>query len=43
MTIMETVMYVALLSFLMSGFLKDVISIHLRDIELIHEINDAQN
>jgi type II secretory pathway pseudopilin PulG len=43
MTLLEVIIYVALLSFLISGFLNFAVGVHLSAIELDHEIEDAQN
>ena len=41
LTLIEIVIYVALLSVLMAGFLQFAITLHLNNIDLIHDIQNA--
>jgi len=43
MTLIEIVIYTFLISFLMAGFIRYAYSINLGNIQLIHDIEDAQN
>ena len=42
-TLIEVLIYAFLLSFLLAGFIQYAYSSHLQDIQLIHEIQDAQS
>ena len=42
-TLIEVLIYAFLLSFLLAGFIYFAYATHLQDIQLIHDIEDAQN
>ncbi len=42
-TLVETIIYVALLSFLMSGFFYYAYGAHISNLKLLNEIQDAEN
>lgn len=42
-TLIEILIYVFLLSFLLAGFIQYTYSIHLQDIQLMNQMQDAQH
>lgn len=42
-TLIEILIYAFLLSFLLAGFIRYAYATHLQDVQLIHDIEDAQN